>query len=71
MEQPLKKYEPKKCCHGKREYRCVECGGGGICQHKRRREFVKNVEAQVYANTEIEHIVAKNAKEMEFVNTVN
>lgn len=41
MEQPLKKYEPKKCCHGKREYRCVECGGGGICQHKRRREFCK------------------------------
>lgn len=33
--------------------------------------FVKNVEAQVYANTETEHIVAKNAKEMEFVNTEN
>ena len=41
MEQPLKKYEPTKCPHGKREYRCVECGGGGICQHKRRREFCK------------------------------
>jgi hypothetical protein len=26
---------PKKCEHGKRTGRCVECGGSQICQHKR------------------------------------
>lgn len=27
----------KKCEHGKRKTRCVECGGSEICEHKKRR----------------------------------
>ncbi len=32
-----KKYVPKKCEHGKRKSRCVECGGSEICEHGKRK----------------------------------
>ena len=45
MEQSLKKkYETKKCPHGKIKYRCRDCCGGAYCQHNRRREHCKDCE---------------------------
>jgi hypothetical protein len=32
-----KKPTPKKCPHGRRKTRCIECGGASICEHKRQR----------------------------------
>ena len=31
----VKKYTQKKCPHGRRESRCVDCGGSATCEHKR------------------------------------
>ena len=37
----VKKKADKKrprCSHGREQYRCAECGGNGICQHKKKKE---------------------------------
>ena len=33
------------CPHGRRRYRCKECGGAGICEHGRRRSQCKDCHA--------------------------
>ena len=32
----------KKCEHGNEKYRCIKCGGSGICIHKLRKEYCIN-----------------------------
>lgn len=36
----LRKRE-KKCQHGKRKSRCIDCGGSAICQHGSRKDNCK------------------------------
>lgn len=33
-----KVYPPVMCQHGKRKYRCAECGGIGLCEHGRQKD---------------------------------
>lgn len=33
-----KVYPPIMCHHGKRKYRCAECGGIGLCEHGRQKD---------------------------------
>ena len=37
VEIILKKRIYKKCEHGKRKERCIDCGGYEICEHKKRK----------------------------------
>ena len=36
-----KKQIHKKCPHGKRKCRCVECNGTSICEHKKMKDSCK------------------------------
>ena len=37
-DKPNKVYPPVMCHHGKRKYRCAECGGIGLCEHGRQKD---------------------------------
>ena len=37
-DKPKKVYPPVMCHHGKRKYRCAECGGIGLCEHGRQKD---------------------------------
>ena len=37
-DKPKKVYPPVMCHHGKRKYRCPECGGIGLCEHGRQKD---------------------------------
>jgi hypothetical protein len=34
-------HSKKKCEHGKRKYRCIDCDGKGICIHQKHKENCK------------------------------
>jgi hypothetical protein len=41
-KKPKKVYTIKKCPHGKRKSRCIECGGSSICVHKKEKSQCKD-----------------------------
>ena len=54
LNKEKKKYINKKCEHGKRKTRCIECGGSEICSHGKQKGKCKDCGGNIKPLTEFE-----------------